>query len=134
VIVVDANVMVMALSSPTTQGDTARAAMVADDDWVAPAHMPLEVLGTVHNAVLGDHLTADDADAALRILTAMQIVYVGTDIPLLQAVWAIRHNVSIYDAAYLAVAAMHDAPLITFDARLAQAAAQVKPDVHVALL
>ncbi len=96
--------------------------------------MPLEVLRTVHNAVRGDHLTADDADSAFRALTEMQIVYVGTDIPLLQAVWAMRQNISVYDAAYLAVAAMHDAPLITFDARLARAADQVKPYVRVALL
>ncbi|MEV6136361.1 type II toxin-antitoxin system VapC family toxin [Nocardia sp. NPDC051990] len=133
-IVVDANVMVMALSSPATQGNTARAAMLADDDWIAPAHMPLEVLRTLRKAVLGNHLTANDADAAFRALAAMQIVYVGTDVSLLHTVWAMRHNVSVYDAAYLAVAVLHDAPLITFDARLAKAAEQTKPDIRVTLL
>lgn len=133
-IVVDANVMVMALSSPSTQGDAARAAMLADDDWIAPAHMPLEVLRTLRKAVLGDRLTAKDADAAFGALTAMQIEYVGTDTALLQSVWSMRHNVSVYDAAYLAIAAVHDAPLVTFDARLAKAAEQVAPSVHVTLL
>ncbi|WP_157172215.1 type II toxin-antitoxin system VapC family toxin [Nocardia pneumoniae] len=53
---------------------------------------------------------------------------------LLHAVWAMRHNVSVYDAAYLAVAAMQDAPLVTFDARLAKAAEQTKAPIRVVLL
>lgn len=89
-IVVDANVMVMALSSPSTQGDAARAVMLGDDDWIAPAHMPLEVLRTVRKAFLGDRLSTKDADAAFGALTAIQIEYVGTDLALLQAVWAMR--------------------------------------------
>ncbi|GAB2693496.1 type II toxin-antitoxin system VapC family toxin [Nocardia thraciensis] len=133
-IVVDANVMVMALSSPTTQGDAARAAMLTDDDWVAPAHMPLDVLRTLHKAVLGGFLTATDADAAFGALTAVQIDYIGTDIALLQAVWAMRHSASIHDAAYLAIATVHDAPLVTFDARLAKAAEQAAPNVSLVLL
>lgn len=133
-IVVDANVMVMALSSPTAQGDSARAAVLTDDDWIAPAHMPLEVLRTLRKAVLGHRLSVTDADAAFGALTAIQIEYVGNDLALLQAVWAMRHNVSIDDAAYLAVAVVHDAPLVTFDARLAKAAADAAPSVRVTLL
>jgi predicted nucleic acid-binding protein len=131
VIVVDANVAVMALVSPAGEGDSARTAMLTDEVWIAPAHMPLEVLRTLRKAVLGSHLSADDAEAAFQALIAMQIEYVGTDIVLLQAVWAMRHNISVYDAAYLAVAAMHDAPLVTFDARLANAAERAKPDIRV---
>lgn len=133
-IVIDANVMVMALSSPSAQGDAARAAMLTDDGWIAPAHMPLEVLRTVRKAVLGDRLSTKDAAAAFGALTAMQIEYIGTDLALLQAVWAMRHNISVYDAAYLAIAAMHDAPLVTFDARLAKAAEQATLNVRVILL
>jgi predicted nucleic acid-binding protein len=134
VIVVDANVAVMALVSPAGAGDSARAALLTDDILIAPAHMPLEVLRTLGKAVVGNHLSVDDADAAFQALIAMQVDYVGTDIVLLQAVWAMRHNISVYDAAYLAVAAMHDAPLVTFDARLANAAERVKPGIRVNLL
>ncbi|WP_204803349.1 type II toxin-antitoxin system VapC family toxin [Mycobacterium riyadhense] len=133
-IVLDANVMVMALASRAGQGDSARAAMIADDDWIAPAHMPLEVLRTLRKAARGNRLTVDDAESAFQALIAMQIEYVGTDVVLLQTVWAMRHNISVYDAAYLAVAAMHDAPLVTFDARLAQAATRTKPEIRVRLL
>lgn len=133
-IVVDANVMVMALASSTTQGDSARAVMFADDDWMAPAHMPLEVVRTLGKAVRGDRLTADAAEAAFRALIATQIEYSRTDVVLLQIVWAMHENISAYDAAYLAVAAMHDAPLVTFDARLARAAEQLEPEIRVELI
>jgi len=62
---------------------------------------------------------------------AAEITYIGTEKTLLRAVWAMRHNVSAYDAAYLAVAAEYGARLITFDARLATAAEQVAPLVSV---
>ena len=133
-IVVDANVVVLALSSPTVQGAAARAAMVADDDWTAPAHMPLEVIRTLSKVVIDGHMNADDAAAAFQALTGMQIEYVGTDVPLLQAVWGMRQNVSVYDAAYLAIAAMYDAPLVTFDSRLADAAEQAMPNIRVIVL
>lgn len=37
----------------------------------------------------------------------------------LPRVWALRHNVSAYDAAYVALAELLDAPLLTCDGRLA---------------
>jgi predicted nucleic acid-binding protein len=134
VIVVDANVMVMALAGPSDRGEAARTALFADDEWAAPAHMPLEVVRTLHKAALTDQMAGADADAAFRTLTAMQITYVETDSLLLHTVWKLRHNVSSYDAAYLAVAALHDAPLVTFDARLAKGALQAMPEVTVTVL
>jgi predicted nucleic acid-binding protein len=134
VIVIDANVTVMALVSKSAPGDSARAAIFADDAWIAPAHMPLEVLRTLRKAVVGRHLPTDDAEAAFQALMAIQVEYAGTDVVLLQMVWAMRHNISGYDAAYLAVAAMHDAPLVTFDARLARAAEWAKANISVNLL
>ncbi|WP_063126772.1 hypothetical protein [Nocardia fusca] len=53
-IIADTNVMVMALAGPTDRGETARSALFADDDWVAPAHMPLEVVRTLHKAAMSD--------------------------------------------------------------------------------
>ena len=40
---------------------------------------------------------------------------------LLGRVWALRHNVSAYDASYVALADALDCPLLTADARLAGA-------------
>lgn len=42
-------------------------------------------------------------------------------IEVLERIWALRHNISAYDAAYVALAEALDAPLLTCDARLAAA-------------
>lgn len=41
--------------------------------------------------------------------------------PLLDRVWALRHNLSAYDAVYVALAEVLDAVLLTCDGRLARA-------------
>ena len=132
-IVVDASAMVMALVSATVRGDAARAVLTATDLWVAPGHMPLEVVRTLRKAVVAGQLAEPDAAAAFTALTEAAITYVPTTVPLLRAAWRLRHNVSAYDATYLAVAIEYDAPLVTFDDRLAKAAAQVEPSVTVHL-
>ena len=41
--------------------------------------------------------------------------------PLMARIWELRENLTAYDAAYVALAEALDAPLVTMDARLAQA-------------
>ncbi len=41
--------------------------------------------------------------------------------PIVEKAWALRHNLSLYDALYLALARMLDCPLLTFDRGLATA-------------
>ncbi|TAM66577.1 MAG: PIN domain-containing protein [Microbacteriaceae bacterium] len=41
--------------------------------------------------------------------------------PLLRRIWALRHNLSAYDAHYVALAELLEAPLLTADARIARA-------------
>ena len=56
---------------------------------------------------------------------------------LLPRVWELRHNLTAYDAAYVALAEALDAPLLTRDRRLAAAAghrAQYRPRVKNARL
>jgi predicted nucleic acid-binding protein len=133
-IVIDASTMVFALSSPSAQGDAARAVLAQDDLWLAPAHMPLEVIRTLRKAMVSGAMTEADAAAAYQALATAEITYIGTTPLLIAAVWAMRHNVSAYDAAYLAVAAQHEAQLVTLDSRLAKAAEQVAPLVSIVLI
>ncbi|WP_341329471.1 hypothetical protein [Mycobacterium shinjukuense] len=65
-IVVDAAVLVLALTSGTPQGDAARTTLIGDDSWLAPAHMPGEVLRTLHKAVLRGQLAPEDAEGRRR--------------------------------------------------------------------
>jgi predicted nucleic acid-binding protein len=133
-IVIDASAMVFALSSPSAQGDAARAVLAQDDLWLAPAHMPLEVIRTLRKATVSGAITEADAAAAYQALAAAEITYIGTTPPLLAAVWEMRHNVTAYDAAYLAVAAQHQAQLVTLDNHLAKAAEQVAPLISIVLI
>lgn len=133
-IVVDAGVLVLALTSGTPQGDAARTALTGDDGWLAPAHMPGEVLRTLHKAVLRKQLEPEDAEAAAETATALVIEYVVPDALLLRTAWALRHNISIYDGLYAAVAAERSAAMITVDSRLANAIDQLGIPVAITLL
>ncbi|UQX10204.1 type II toxin-antitoxin system VapC family toxin [Candidatus Mycobacterium methanotrophicum] len=126
--------LVVALTSGTAQGDAARAALSGDDGWLAPAHMPGEVLRTLHKAVLREQLELEDAEAAADTATALAIEYVLPDALLLRAAWAWRHNISIYDGLYVAVAAERSAAVITVDRRLANATDQLGIPVAITLL
>ena len=58
---------------------------------------------------------------SLDDLAAMSIERHGHQ-PLLERIWRLRHNLTAYDAAYLALAESLDAPLLTRDSALASAA------------
>jgi len=134
VIVVDAGVLVLALTSGTPQGDAARAALNGDDGWLAPAHMPGEVLRTLHKAVLREQLKREDAEAAADTAAALAIEYVLPDALLLRTAWAWRHNMAIYDGLYVAVAVERSAAMITVDRRLASATDQLGIPVAITVL
>jgi predicted nucleic acid-binding protein len=67
-----------------------------------------------------DAVGPDLAAAALEDLAALDIARYEHE-PLLGRVWELRHTVTAYDAVYLALAEVLDAPLVTFDRRLAAA-------------
>lgn len=124
-IVVDASVWVRALVDDGPAGDAARPALTDDPDWVAPAHMPVEVLRTLRRYQAAGVLTKAQADVFAAEVGEATVRYTPPEPWLLAAIWARRHNVSPYDAGYLALAEMYDAPLVTLDERLARAAAHM---------
>ncbi|MFC6011609.1 type II toxin-antitoxin system VapC family toxin [Nocardia lasii] len=130
-LVVDASAMCAALLWQNEFGQRARLELGKDTDWVAPSHLPLEVVRTLRKAVLSRYTSQDDANEAFRALAYSGIEYIGVDSALLARMWALSHNVSSYDAAYLVVAAENESPLVTCDVRLAEAAEQAKVDVEV---
>jgi predicted nucleic acid-binding protein len=50
--------------------------------------------------------------------------------PLSDRVWELRHNLTVYDATFVALAEVLSAPLVTCDARLASARGH---DAHIEL-
>jgi predicted nucleic acid-binding protein len=118
VIVPDASVVVAALVDDGGAGALAREVLTADVDQHVPHLLDLEVASALRGLVLGAGLSAGRASAALDDLADLPLLYYPHRV-LLPRVWALRHNASVYDASYLALAELLDAPLVTSDRRLA---------------
>lgn len=89
---------------------------------IAPELIDVEVLSVLRRAVLREKLQEQRALIALEDLRDWQIDRIPHVILLKQA-WQYRHNVSAYDAFYVAAAHIFDAPLLTADGPLSRAPA-----------
>ena len=99
---------------------------------IAPEMLDAEVLSSVRKATLRGQLTPEDAEGVLVTLGEWDIERIShrTLVPL---AWQYRHNLSAYDALYVAVSRLYDYPLITSDGRLSRASG-LDIDVQHALL
>ncbi|MDO4241223.1 MAG: type II toxin-antitoxin system VapC family toxin [Microbacteriaceae bacterium] len=97
---------------------------VGDEYLVAPEHCVAEVLSIMRGLYLGGSITETRAQTALKELREIGIDFLPT-MPLLEAAWQLRHNVSAYDALYVALAESLNAKIISFDSRLAKASPHV---------
>jgi len=88
-----------------------------------PDHFWLEVTNVL---VRRHNFKMDEVVAAIRELDELGLVTVALDRPttLLGLDLMVRHGLSAYDAAYLALAQVADARLLTLDSRLASAAGE----------
>jgi predicted nucleic acid-binding protein len=117
VIVVDAGVVTAALVDDGDVGAAARAALVDDVHWMAPAHLLVEVVSAVRGLVLGRKVSARRGGDAIRALPDLAVDIVDPA-DLVERMWALRDNVSPYDAAYVAVAEREGCDLVTTDRAL----------------
>ena len=91
-----------------------------DETLHAPHLVDLELAHTLRRDTLSGILAPERARLALSHFTALSIArYPHTEF--LDRIWQLRNNLSAYDAAYVALSEMLDAPLITLDRRLANA-------------
>ncbi len=118
-IVVDAGVLVTALADDTGVGRAVRERL-ATEDLVAPELVDLEVASALRTLVRRDVLDHHRAAAAIADLGALAMRRVP-HLPLLDRCWALRANVTVYDAAYVALAERLSCRLLTADRRLAAA-------------
>lgn len=84
----------------------------------APHLLDLEVIQVLRRLVQRGALAANRADQAIRDLLDLRI-HRYPHFLLLTRIWQLRHNLSAYDAAYIALAESLKGPLITRDRRLA---------------
>ena len=87
---------------------------------LAPELLDVEVLSVLRRAVLRGELTEQRASIAIEDLIDWSIDRIP-HISLVRAAWQHRHNVSTYDAFYVAAARLSSASLLTADGPLARA-------------
>jgi len=119
VIVVDASVLAPALADDTSDGDLSRARL-RGNILVAPELIDLEVASVWRRQVTAGRLEVRRADEAVADLLALPLQRVRHR-KLLTRCWELRHNLTQYDAAYVALAELLDAVLVTGDKRLSRA-------------
>jgi predicted nucleic acid-binding protein len=119
VLVVDASVLAVAVADDGPDGDCARARL-RSEVLTAPELVDLEVASVLRRRSLAGAIDARRADLALADLTALPLRR-APHLPLLPRCWELRENLTVYDAAYVALAEALEATLLTGDRRLARA-------------
>lgn len=118
-IVVDASILAPALADDTPDGDAARASL-RSNALVAPELIDLEVASVWRRQVMSELLESRRADLAMADLLALPLQRIPHR-QLLPRCWELRQNLTPYDAAYVALAELLDAVLVTGDRRLSRA-------------
>lgn len=119
-IVPDASaVLEMLLRTPAASAVEART-LRADETLHAPHLLDVEVGQVLRRYARTGEVSDERAGQALADLADLPLVRYPHDL-LLTRVWELRHNLTAYDAVYVALAELLGAPLVTRDARLAMA-------------
>ena len=96
----------------------------AGQTWHAPSLVEVEVIHVLRRLNLLRQLSDLRGRQAVRDLAQLGL-HLHDHGPLLPRAWALRANLSAYDAVYVALAEGLGAPLLTLDARLASATGHV---------
>jgi predicted nucleic acid-binding protein len=132
-IVIDASILVNALSDDSRAGDLARARLRAEHRLVAPQLIDLEVVSVLRTLVRREIISVDRASTAVVELARFPIArydHVG----IVERTWELRDTLSSYDASYLALAESLRCRLVTNDVKLAKGAEHAKSPARVEVL
>lgn len=115
-IVLDASAAVALLVDSGTVGGQV-AARLLQHEIAYPSLLPYEVASALRRLAATDVITPQLAARSLHDVTLLNgQAFEFSD--LVRRVWELRHNVSTYDAAYVALAELLEVPLLTLDSRL----------------
>jgi predicted nucleic acid-binding protein len=128
VLVVDTSALLEALAAHDPAPGLVK--RLADDgDLHAPHLIDVEMLHALRRMSMRDEISEERAaDARSDFADTVLVRYPHN--PLSDRIWALRHNLSAYDATFVALAEILGAPLVTCDARLASARGH---DAHIEL-
>lgn len=117
--VVDGSVLVAVTTDTGSEGTWAE--QLLDEGGIVAPHLVLvEATSILRRLESANELSRLEATAAQRDLLALDILLVPFE-PFAERVWALRRNMTSYDAWYVAVAEAFDLPLATLDRRLSRA-------------
>ncbi|MBA2307968.1 MAG: type II toxin-antitoxin system VapC family toxin [Pseudonocardiales bacterium] len=116
--VIDTSAIVELFAGAAVVDELRRVALTARG--AAPELLDLEAAQAIRGMVRRGDLTDAEGSARLRQVQQSPITRVSHR-QLVDRVWELRHSVTAYDAAYIALAERLDAPLLTCDRRLAGA-------------
>ena len=118
-VVVDASVIVSTLVDVGREGQWAEAA-VADGILIGPELILVEASNILRRLEQAGEISQQEATNAYADLLQLDMELFPFA-PFAERVWALRSNLTCYDAWYVALAEEFDCPLITLDKRLSRA-------------
>lgn len=119
-IVIDASVLANVVADDGKDGDAARAYVRGAGELMAPDLVDVETVSVLRRLWLAKDLSARRFRAAIEDLEVLPVERYPT-LPLMARAYELRANVTVYDAAYVALAEVLACPLVTADERLAKA-------------
>lgn len=119
-IIVDASALVELLLETDSGAGVSRRLSEAGYNGGAPHLLDVEVAHALRRLEQRGELTAARAFDAMQDLYSFPLRRYPHDM-LLPRIWELRRNLTAYDATYVALAEVLDAPLLTCDRRLANA-------------
>jgi predicted nucleic acid-binding protein len=120
VIVVDASALLEVLLNTVAGRKIGERLFDGNDTLHAPHVLDLEVMQVLRRYTLSGQMDAERSQDALQDLADLPLNRYPHDVFIFR-IWALRRNLTAYDAAYIALAEALDAPLITRDAAMARA-------------
>jgi len=121
VIVIDASALLEVLLNTSAGSVVARRLFTENETLHAPHLLDVEIAQVLRRYAMTGELTPTRGLQALEDLADWPLTRYPHDL-LLPRIWELRHNVTAYDAAYIALAEALSVPLLTRDAGLASAA------------
>ena len=119
-VVVDASVLLRALAVDSGPDGQWAEAIIDGGSLHAPELVYVEVTDVLRKLERAKDITTADAIAAHEDLLELNLELFSFE-PFAERIWELRHNLTSYDAWYVAVAEALGLPLATLDARLAKA-------------
>jgi predicted nucleic acid-binding protein len=119
VIVVDTSAVLAALTAGAA-ADALRQRIAGDGDLHAPHLIDVEMLHALRQLVGRRALTLQRAEEARADFAELAISRYPHE-PLADRIWELRHNLTAYDAAFVALSEALQTPCVTCDAGLARA-------------